>query len=451
MANRAVVIFKKPGCVVPKDYMEKVAASFKTCIGIAMCDGSSLETAALEGDGINVDKFMKQQEAVYKDAACLIVAEHRDLPVEKDGMDLQPYVILSTGGEPAVCVAMEGDFAGGNEKSARPPEFFLASTYLTDKFKPLFEAVDGDVKKFMHAISGKATGQDMASRWKTRGTMVFLASNGEHVEFHVNPLMKEFDWGFTSNSMELTAVAPSAPAPEVKTEKKLTIQERLALLDKEEEEESPTKEKETDTKIPDTAGVDQDERIGPPDKVIKNEKLRAWYEENFGFLPPEYKKRPTLPRGLRTKHLQEMAKKGGQAEAVKDFKDLSQVVEKSKPEGELPIIGPKLREAVQEFWEKEAKPPAPDKIEHEAKIAGSSQIGKTLEESLGWSFDSRKDMAHKYPMFAALMWQEINYKYVSLMAEMEKVTAPAGETKTSGVPSVGKKKQTLEERLAALG
>ena len=163
------------------------------------------------GQSISVESINKMQEAMKTVEMFFHLSSFAEqhLPADR-----QPFILLKDEkDQPLIACMLEGNFQNMEKKSSGHIPEFHAYESIRSSVEGWADLCDGDLTK-LFAYLQKEKAQRELRTFADRGTVILLGADGSKAGVNENGLMRNFDWGFSTNLMETT------PPPKVEEPKK---------------------------------------------------------------------------------------------------------------------------------------------------------------------------------------------------------------------------------------
>lgn len=300
MANKNIIVVKKPGLLIAEAYLQK-AIKEATYLGTALVHEGKLiidhQTARPTVEGV-----MKLQDALQEQTIVFCFGENKTILPE----DMQPFnVLVDKDGDINVAVFMEGNFNGYAVKdSAHTYEWHCNEDFISKKLPKLFRSANAGLNGLMNELIDPITQQDLSNSWTDRGFITILSTEGEAITIanKGNIFKKEYSWGLTSNHMSYEEKAAPPPKEEKVVDKPMTLLEKLQakkLLPGGTKAPEGLKETVTAVSAAALAAADvnfEDVKMPPEAKDWVNKTKSTWWIAEIGYQPQNYKDLRTVVR-----------------------------------------------------------------------------------------------------------------------------------------------------------
>ena len=288
-----VIVVRKKNQDLPEEYLSKVFSEHKTCMGAAVVvDG---ELGVNSGPAGGTVEGIKEALSEVKDKDVVFFFGTLASGAPED--EVQPYKLLEDAdGNPLIVGFFDGSFPSyAKAGSSHSDAWFLANEFLRPLFKDYYESKESDIALVNKDISKPVFKMQVEKTWQDRGTITLLTKTGDIHTFSLNDKSSDFPWGWVSNTMGFgIAAAPAKkgwwgnkkPTQPVATEKPVAnpIVPKMPQL--------PVAPAKTDTVIPTAATLP---KLKCPLTITKERKIKGWYREHCGTVPPNYQDHPDWP------------------------------------------------------------------------------------------------------------------------------------------------------------
>jgi hypothetical protein len=282
---------------MPDECIEHFLEKLPTGMGFAVAveDGErgtiQIDGSLPEDDPVTLEQF-KGVADDYKDTTRIFY--FFKFPEKYHTDSQQPFPAIEEEGNTQMVVFMDGNFdkkaASGSKFS---PERDVFDKYIKPAIVRIWKGADKEIHQTMEEIATDPGFADMIGMfYEGQASVVLLASNGEMITFGENKDLKEYDWGWATNSLgfgeksvgEKVVDAVTSAAKRGFGNRKVTGAAATA---------SPTP-----SAIPrNVASNDKDEEHkyhAPPLNGTKAEKGQWYLDNNEGVIPPGYKTCPKI-------------------------------------------------------------------------------------------------------------------------------------------------------------
>jgi hypothetical protein len=308
MANKSVIVIKKPGEIITKAYVERLCKEYTTYMGSALVYENELVIDHQKGKP-TVEAVMALQDSFKDHQLVLVFGENKTILEE----DMQPFKI-EVDKDVHIALVMEGTFEGyAVPKSTHTDEWHCKEDFLAKKLPKLFKTANANktagladygVAPFLAELEDPITQQDLSNCWTSRGFIALLSTAGPAVSIsnkgHV--FKADYNWGTTSNSMNYVEQTVTKPVEKVaEAAKPLTRLQQLQAKMKGEkvETEGPPApkdlpaEKKAETALP--VNEDEWELYSLPAEALKwsNSTKKSHWTAEIGYVPEGYKHQST--------------------------------------------------------------------------------------------------------------------------------------------------------------
>jgi hypothetical protein len=436
----ATIIFRKAGQKIPDIFLNKALEIHSAGIGYATASNKSI---VLErGAGTFSAKDIHD--------ICEAAKEHDVLFWLFEGKyledDLQPFVCMGTENEPKIVGMAEGKFMNFiPTASDHSNEYFLFNKYINVKIESLKLT---DIDALFNNFGSDLFKMELTNSCGERGTIVLLGNSGRYIVFEKNDLKREYSWGWSSNHHGYTEekVLTDAPAPRQTMKLGGKLKQITSMIGRPIASTEPIKPPPVEPPKADTATivpVTTMPKMYTPPRSISNNALKHEYRKNLGYLPGNWKDRPTLPipEGIVKPRI------------IKDFSELPKdlasdaatPIEKPKDDF-VPVMTPLVIEAVKEKYEKNLDKnsqviPDPEKILADQKKWPTFWEATGIEENITDAYDDRTlyNLCIDYPFAAFVLLK--NYRANWLVSRITEGEAEYVEPDTSGTGVLKKEKE----------
>ena len=439
------VIYKKKGELIPEQLLEKLFFGKPTLVDCCVVDQGKF-TFAHPDRADSIEEFKKIME-VFKDYAIMYFFGY-DAEYLTD--DRQPFVLVrNSKDQPILAVSMQGDFSPyHDEKSAHTDEFHALNKYFRPKLQKIFSLCKEDVTQFLNELREEVMINELSTKtFIGSGSVEVLAITGETFSFSNDDKRKEFNWGFTTDT--LGHDESEYPIPE---EAKGGLAEALSSLPgfkPKDKTEAPKAKPEPATKQvikPSTVPAKvEDELMFPPAEIQAGTRAekRGWYSQIFGFVPDNYKNSP----GVLRSRLKQKGPIKALSDIARNIPDTNAAPAAEKVD--IPIIPDvKKKQIIGNFLESKTisklladQTPFDPKtiLEQEGKYPTFCEsLGLKLEDTFKWSLASKRELCRRWPDEAGILIQDLTRAL--LMAGMKPPWIEE-EKDTSSLPGFKPKKK----------
>lgn len=197
-----VIAIKNKGQLLPIDWLGKAVLAFPSAIGLAAETEGVIQVLRTNDPAqITVDTINNMQET-FKDDIVTLYLNKTAGAIKPE--DMQPYVLLENEDKtPALVAFLDGDFS--LYRVANSPfsdEYHCVTTHLTPKILQLAQLCEGDLEKLLKNLDTDFMRKEFAGMWKDKGTITLLSDLGvAPMSFAVNPLKREYVYGWVSNAL----------------------------------------------------------------------------------------------------------------------------------------------------------------------------------------------------------------------------------------------------------
>jgi len=310
------VLLKSPGHVVPDAAIEAVLKGYNAAVGIARAIGDGSIEINHGGSEFAELSVIKESMEAYKDQAVMYFFGKDTVHEEC----IQPYVTaLNDKAGIAIVSFINGDVAeSAHEESKRSPDFFAHAEEFEPFINKMHQDLNYDLSATEESLMSPRTQRKLAATFGDGGgTLTVFTASGAAIE--ISSTVKEtasFPWGTMQDTCgykeatparpsllkkAIAAVTPmprSTPTPSVVKDAAAPISKENAAADAD-----PPKADLTPKKVLKSVTI--------PSNVRKENKKKAWWYKNVGFLPPNWQTVSTIEVEV-------------EEDTIKDFKDLPQ-------------------------------------------------------------------------------------------------------------------------------
>lgn len=294
MANKSVIVIKKPGEIITQAYVQRVVNEYTTYMGTALVYENQLVIDHQKGKP-SVEAVMKLQDEFKDLQVVLVFGENKTILDE----DMQPFeVLLDKESDTKIALALEGNFEGYTMKgSSHTNEWHCKEEFLAKKLPKLYRAANAGLPGLVTELQDEITQQDLSNSWTDRGFITLLSTAGPALSIsnkgHV--FKADYNWGSTSNSLNYVeqTVAKTEAKPGAKPMSALEALRAKMRGEKVETEKPAPKdlpaEKPTETSVI-LPKDDEYEVVGPAPANLNNADKIKWWINEVGYKPDRYKK-----------------------------------------------------------------------------------------------------------------------------------------------------------------
>lgn len=426
-AHEGTIVHRNANADVPDALWKAIIEKYPTYSGCAVPSDGNIIEVSLQAGGLTVEAIQE------------MVKQYQDKPMQfhfGSGPDnvsedsVQPFNAIealftvanpdSTQGEqmfPVVTVMMDGAYERYSEPgSVHSPSFFAFNKHLRPLLHKIWdEILDEDpekMSKFLEAVKSPLTQFAITGMSTGDGTVSIMPASGSPLSLTTGRPRVEYPWGYTTfagyseepaktvtgqvgrivgqiGRIIKPAAAPAA-APAAKPDE-------LVILD------GKTKQT-TQTAVPPNSGIKKNKKFRG-DKNLSGTKLKDQYIDEAGFCPPDFHKRPEVD-----------IMDGFTPKSQRDKTVAQPTVDKSVVTAVVPIMGPKVLEAILDEFVKKIKSD-PNMLVTDGELNKLEKTYPTFTQAIGLkeglddltnlSYEALIMLAQKYPDGTALL----NFEY----------------------------------------
>lgn len=204
MAQTGVNVQRKSGQDLPEAYLKLVLDNNPTAWGASIVTENGIMIAS--GDDASI-KLVQSTCSDFKNCDISFYFCNSEAAINMD--DVSPFSLVEINDEPKIIASIVGDYPGFNQTASAHPSAFFFANHLTQKFKDLYDLVDGNLDKILGLIEKKSFKDELLSHGSTNAAITFTFANGKGTSVCLADTAKEYPWGWTSNhyGFEVEAVA----------------------------------------------------------------------------------------------------------------------------------------------------------------------------------------------------------------------------------------------------
>lgn len=221
--NRGVILFKKEGQVIPKDFIQHMLGTYGSVSGFIIQTNNEKGEALLEvgtssteenpTECVDVDNLMAMQEELKPNPAYFFFS---NLPKDTPSQNFQPFVMKDDEDVPWAAFMIEGDFASHAGKEGKTEEFELFTSILKEDLETYLESVGFDLTKLHTKINAGRFEKIFEREIGHRGVCLLVIVGHDGIVMGKNELSEQFDWGWSTQTLGFGEVKEQEPVPEEK-------------------------------------------------------------------------------------------------------------------------------------------------------------------------------------------------------------------------------------------
>lgn len=386
----------------PVEWLGKAILKCPSAIGVAACVESELQILRTNDPARISIATINEMQGAFKDE--LLVMHLCNTAAQILPEDLQPYNILLNEDEtPALVAFLSGDFSKYRQANSKYSDaYHCIQDHLKPKIIQLAKLAGGEMEAMWAELIAPMIVREFGSMWTGTGTITLLSDmDVAPVTFNVNPLKREFVYGWVSDGLLDTQQDVPLPTSMVNKAKNLAASLTAKVTGAPGAEVvgklGPLPEKETETaaapKIENSSGT-----WYPPQhlhgKPLKAEYRRMMVElTGVNELPDNWQQRVgiPIPKGKSVKGLDQLPNVVGNKNLETAKTDAARQVS-TEFQG---VLGPKTIEAL------------------EAKFAGDFDYTKKITDASGKPIPEPEVMP-AYENKGATAWDQVGLNLESL-------------------------------------
>lgn len=449
-----ITFLKKAGEAIAGDFIVKAADLYPHMMGAALVHQGKIAVAM--GAGKATREKIDQVSTKYFDRDIVFYMGNTDGNVGTE--NLQPYTLIKQGDKTELVAFLVGGFESHAQmESAHPNAFFAAHKTLVPKVNKLYDRLGKKMDVFMDDKNGIQP-EDLDGLIAEDTVITFVSSNGRTLCFGDLETLNDYTWGWSTDScgyVEEAAPVRTEPATPQPTDD-------LGMFDTTEVKGSDaprsTGPRITGDRSMASAVVDLNvgpktstalpvKRGAPPATIQGKQSLKAWYNKNAGFCPPNFKDRPEVNLKVDATSVATGAPMPTMAEAhktIESFKKDTAVHDKAVAANALPVERPKIpiisaanREKIGLLLKQvDINSQEVVDVDYIAKMESKNpsfceQMGYNMEDTFRWTIEMMTDLAKHYPedfAILAMNWRNLGAKtwQFNKKAVTEQVKHPEG-------------------------
>lgn len=483
----SVIAYKAKGLLLPEPFMQRALKDAKA-VGYALKDGSSLCVEWANGVNEAFIKDLVETQKAFEDDPMMFVFMDKVISGEE-----QPYAIVADANKDFLLAGFaEGKFrnfipTAGDDGHTN--EWWMFNKYLKPKLTKMHTQVG--LHSMWDELQDDVIKAELEGLGDTAGgTLVLFDSNGREMCFTNSDKFRKFSWGYASDHLDIAEAdehktTDTAVEEEIVGETRVQKLKRLKAAKAAAEAAAPiiagAQQSETTGKTEQTSSATYPADTGteymnitPPDEITSNNKLKQWYQttslkySGYSHLPKEWKERvalrckkpvtlvkPTVVKDFKEIPKDKIEEIKSNTKPIASTEPIKQPEKKGVAEEVLPIISPKVKEAVsEEFGDKILDknsmeiPLNPEKLQEEEKKFPTywEATGISRDITDRYSDEARRDLCRKYPDAAAVLLK--NYMIDSIVNRPQEEQDEEDTVDTSGTGMT--KEESKMDRLRRL-
>lgn len=457
-----LILVVKSGSTVPEELLKPAYEGYhkkiSACAVLADVEGITT-LSPNELDQTDYDTFKSFVNEELKDSPRILYMATSDQDIKDD--NVPPFILLQNEkGHPVLVSVMEGDFTPHwkkeNQETGLSNAYYFATEFLLPQVTEVASDFDGDLSKIIKKLNSPNYMQMLATQCAVRGTIAFLAANGDIIIVNKGDTHPSYDWGYCSDPKTVgfgvkteapTAVEDKRSALKAKlqakkaeaakaTEPKPAVDDRSEIVQK---LVAPPK---TDAAVPSpiptmvptptSLGLPSNTpvrmhegqiQVKCPENLNSHQEVRDFYQNHAGFKPEGYKNKPWVT--MRLKGFQSLDKAVEAKTTSAPPPDTGSAIER------VPELDAKIRQAVlNDFFQggRPIKDPKQIQASEERYPTFTDQLGISMDDICSMPWPTLRDFSCKYPVPMSIALKDIIMAYLaekSKQVSTEKVTPKA--------------------------